>query len=125
MGNVWERIEAELATRPAATGREVAWLAAKLRCRVQVVNNWKARGVPPARYEAIAGALGWTVNRLLGTEAPPDLLQWPFEFISRKQWDSLTERQRGAVEAAAIKAMRELPEPPAPLNTSATTDKRH
>lgn len=33
---------------------------------------------------------------------------WPFERINPTMWAGLTERQRGAIEAAAVKAWREL-----------------
>ncbi len=33
---------------------------------------------------------------------------WPFERISRAAWAKLTERQRGVIEDAAVKKLREL-----------------
>jgi transcriptional regulator with XRE-family HTH domain len=39
----------------------------------------------------------------------PVRAEWPFEFISRAQWHGLTERERGAVEAAALHAYQLLP----------------
>jgi hypothetical protein len=123
--NVWRRIEVELATRKDAASRPEAWLAAKLKLKIQVVHNWKSRGVPPRRHKAIADALGWPVGRLLGVEPAPVAYDWPFELISRQQWEALSERQRGAVEAAAIKALRDLPETPASSNTKDPPTKRH
>jgi len=50
-------------------------------------------------------------EQALPTDITDDPATWPFELISRQQWQQLTERQRGAVEAAAVRAMRELPAP--------------
>jgi len=124
--DVWTRIEAELETRKDARGRPVAWMSKKLDVSIQTVNNWKTRGVPADRHQAIAAALGWSVDRLLGRAPTQATIDWPFELISRQQWDALSERQRGAVEAAAIKALRELPDTqPAITNTKNIVDKRH
>lgn len=125
MPDVWPRVEAELESRAESRDRPVAWLAEKLKVSIQTVNNWKLRGAPAHRHQAIAAALGWSVDRLLGREPARVTLEWPFELISRQQWEALTERQRGAVEAAAIKALRDLPGPPSPSNTTDHPDPRH
>jgi hypothetical protein len=117
MPAVWDRIKAELATRQDARGREIAWLAQRLKCRVQVVQNWSTRGVPASRYAEIAQAMGWTIDRLTG--APPRPADWPFELLTKAQWDCLSERQRGAVEAAALRELRELEPAGEPLVVSA------
>lgn len=34
--------------------------------------------------------------------------KWPFELISRERWERLTERQKGAVEDAALAKLNEI-----------------
>lgn len=74
-GTVWNRIDNELAARKAAKRVPSTWaeLARAIEATDQVVSNWgqPGRQVPPGRYPAIARALGWTVEQLLGEEAAP------------------------------------------------------
>lgn len=42
------------------------------------------------------------------TDGAPPPMEWPFELIARGQWQVLSERQRGVVEAAAMAAIRSL-----------------
>lgn len=50
-----------------------SWLAEELGTSVATVNNWKKRGVPPARYRDIAEVLGISLEQLEGI----DPLPWP------------------------------------------------
>lgn len=80
----WEVIEESLLRhRPA---RNLQWLADRLGTSIQVVHNWKSRGVPAKRYREIAEALGVTLDQLEGlsplpwpkhaaTELPPDVVE--------------------------------------------------
>lgn len=67
--NIWKRIENELHRRRL----NPMWLARKLDVTRQVINGWKKRGVPTRRYEEIATALGWSLDRLVmgADDAPP------------------------------------------------------
>lgn len=94
------RIKSRVATLPNGANRELAWLAEQLRIPVQTVSSWTTRGVPAARYQAIATAVGWSVDELLGKPAPPPA--WPFEAVSYDRWQRLTERQKGRIEAAIL-----------------------
>lgn len=68
---VWARIDAELQRRKAKHLIPGSWasLGAAIDASRQTTTNWKSRGIPPKEYAAIAGALGWTVDQLLGHEA--------------------------------------------------------
>lgn len=104
---MWDRIEAEIAGQPNGKGREVAWLAEKLKLRVQTINNWKSRGVPADRHQAIAAALAWSIDELL--DAPtPNRPAWPLSLISPQRWARLTERQKGAAESEALKVVEKF-----------------
>lgn len=74
----WEVIEEALVHRKPK--RNVQWLADQLRVTIQVVSNWKARGVPARRYREIADVLGLTVDQLEGVEPLPwsGRFEWPF-----------------------------------------------
>lgn len=65
---MWHRLDQELAARRDRHHLPGSWadLARALETTEQRVNNWKRRGVPPAQYAAVAGILGWTVDRLIG-----------------------------------------------------------
>jgi transcriptional regulator with XRE-family HTH domain len=70
----------------------------------------------PRELLRIAGALGvraaWLQTGeepMKGADTPPPMsMEWPFELLTREQWNALSERQRGAVEAAAVAALRDL-----------------
>jgi hypothetical protein len=47
------------------------WLADQLGVSIQVVSNWKARGVPASRRRDIATALGLTMDQLDGLASLP------------------------------------------------------
>ena len=59
--DIWKRIDTELSRRRL----NPMWLARKLNVTRQVINGWKTRGVPTRRYEEIAAALGWSLDRLV------------------------------------------------------------
>ena len=67
----------------------------------------------PREILKIAAALGvlpqWleTGEGAMRVDTPP-AMEWPFEFISREQWNGLSERQRGFVESAALNAYEGL-----------------
>lgn len=58
MDEVWNRIDKELERRR----KSWAWLYSTLGYDRQRVNNWRRRGVPPKEHQAIAEALGRTVD---------------------------------------------------------------
>jgi hypothetical protein len=65
----WEVIEeALLRKRPA---RNMKWLAEQLDETIQVVSNWKKRGVPARRFRDIGKVLGLSVDQIEGLEALP------------------------------------------------------
>jgi len=73
MDSVCELIDRELKAR-YPLGGGWAWLARSLELGDtgdQVVNNWKRRGVPAARYATIADALGWSADVLTLKIPPP------------------------------------------------------
>ena len=104
MEDVWGRIIKEIETRPDGKGRPVTWLVNKLGYSLSRVKNWPTRGVPVREHEAIAKALGWSVDAVAGRESPPKE-PWPFEDVSRDRFDRLTERQKGAVESAMLEVI--------------------
>lgn len=108
MSDVWSRVFDEVSKRPGAKGREETWLAEKLNCSVQRVHNWAGkRGVPVSAYAEIADALGWTVDAVAGrASAPGD--PWPFESITRAEFEALSERQKGMLELRMREALGEL-----------------
>jgi hypothetical protein len=67
---VWERIDAELQRRRLKHLSPSSWpgLRELIGASRQTTTNWKSRGVPPKEYTVIAGALGWTVDQLVGAE---------------------------------------------------------
>lgn len=67
MRSVWDRIDAELTRR----GQLWAALGRKIGASDQTMYHWKARGVPPSRYKAIADALGPTLDDLLDEHWTP------------------------------------------------------
>lgn len=67
MDDVYARVDEELSRK----GRTWAWLARELEVTDQVVQNWKHRRVPPERYSALADALDWTLEQLIGKEPSP------------------------------------------------------
>lgn len=71
---VWPRVDEELRRRGGKNLAPGSWpaLTKALGTTKQVVYNWKQRGIPAKEYPAIAEALGWTVDELLGNgEARP------------------------------------------------------
>lgn len=104
MDSVWTRITRKIGSNPQHTGREVAWLAENLKLSIQTVNNWKLRGVPTDRFEAIARVLGWTIDEVAGRKMPPRD-PWPFERVDQAEWEQLSERQKGVVEQAMLDAL--------------------
>jgi hypothetical protein len=130
----WEVIEGTLEhTRPR---RNLQWLADRMNVSIQVVVNWRKRGVPARRFRDIASALGITVDQLEGLErlpweaeptpAPesePAIVSPEFaelvaqaEKLSPKQRAFVLELFRGAV----IQAPELLPEEE-PVGNSATS----
>lgn len=108
---VWHRVDRELARRKGLHLSPGTWaaLGRAINVTAQVLTNWKSRRVPPEMHAAIAQALSWTVDQLLGNTA--------FEFVDSNAVirDSLEERQRIAAspeateEADLLSAFRRLP----------------
>lgn len=71
----------------------------------------RALGVSPDWLESGAGSMRGA------PQADASASAWPFELISREQWDALSERQRGAVESAALRAMNGYLQPHAPASS--------
>jgi hypothetical protein len=104
--DILARVLACVEKKPNGKGREVAWLAKKLGTTVQVVNNWKTRGIPPSRYADIAASIGWTVDQVIGAaEAPAG---WPFETITPDRLAGLTPRQMAMIEIAALRELERI-----------------
>lgn len=61
MPTTWDRIT-DLLTR---RGKSWAWLGREIEVSDQDIHNWKIRGVPTSRYEAIAESLNVKVDDLL------------------------------------------------------------
>lgn len=108
---MWDRLRARIKAMPDGDGREQAWLAEKLELRVQVVNNWLQRGViPPSRFEAIADAVGWQLNELLGRAAPaplPGVLRRDIQARLQR----LSERELGRLELVIEQELDRLAAP--------------
>lgn len=106
---VWHRIDRELSRRKGVHLAPSSWAALGRAIHVssQVLTNWKARRVPPEMHSAVAQALGWTVDQLLGSQ--------PFEFVDTNKviLDSVNysapEPQPDAEEADLLGAFRRLP----------------
>jgi hypothetical protein len=96
--STWHVIEEALhQMRPR---RSPLWLAEQLGVKIQVVSNWKARGVPVARLREIATALGITLDQLEGLEPAP------WESKSEHEWLPEVEAIAGAINELP-KAQRE------------------
>lgn len=52
--------------RAAELGMNQSQLSAKINVLPQYLTNWKRRGLPSSQLEAMASALNWTVDELLG-----------------------------------------------------------
>ncbi len=103
--HLWRRVEDEIVRRdPKQARRAAAWLAAKLGISIQAVTNWKSRGVPASQHEAIARALEWSIDQLLGLQ-PERREVWPFETVAHERFARLTEREKGMVEAAMLEVI--------------------
>lgn len=98
--------------RPAVTGAELARRMGVQRSYTsELLAGRKSFGEKVARTIEAALDLprGWLDNATDEEPVPSKPpAAWPFELISEDQWSRLTERQRGAVEAAAVAAMRDL-----------------
>jgi len=83
-------------------------LAEALDVESQNVHNWGKRGVPPTMHGKVAAALGWTVNQLLGVDAPADRDGWPFPNIPEHRYRRLEPPQQLVIQAAMLEALLEL-----------------
>ena len=104
----FDRVIAEIARLEPdkAKGREVTWLADAMGVSVQVVNNWRLRGIPTKRLGEVGKLIGWTRDQVAGDSDP--VKPWPFESVPYERFDRLTERQKGVVEQAMLDAMDKL-----------------
>ena len=106
--DLWQRVIARIQeAHPNERGRELTWLAGKLGTKVQAVQNWKTRGIPPRQHAGLATALGWTVDQLLGNAAPAPT-RWPFERVPFDRFSGYSEREQGVIEEAMLDAMDKL-----------------
>jgi hypothetical protein len=94
----WQVIEEALGRRKPP--RKAQWLAEQLDVSAQVLANWKARGVPPSRYRALADVLGLTVDQIEGVAPLPWESEsgWPFPDIDQARYLRLTEMQKGEIQ---------------------------
>lgn len=108
MDVVWHKVDKELERR----SKTWAWFARQLGETDQAVNNWKRRGVPARQHAAVAQALGWSMERLLGLtdsepvvttpqslEAAIALLANALESIDDDQRDRVEQRMRTLIQA--------------------------
>ena len=104
--DTFRRVMQEISRKEEGRGREVQWLADRLQVKIQRVQNWKTRGVPPSAVADIAAALGWTMNQVLGLqESPPG---WPFETIAPERLARLTPRQAAIVELVVLRELERI-----------------
>src|SRR5690606_17844033 len=110
-------MEETVFNRVMRKAREKRWsqseLAKRLDLLPQHVSNWKARGVPPERYEAIADALDCSIDELLGrmkyvagAGALPS--PWPFKGIDEVKVRALDEANLNQLEAGIIISAAQL-----------------
>jgi hypothetical protein len=68
---VWHRVDRELERRKLKHLSPSSWasLGRQIEATDQRINNWSRRGIPARQHVAIANALGWSVNQLLGIDA--------------------------------------------------------
>jgi hypothetical protein len=64
MGRDWKQFQEELDRR----GKGLQWLADRMGCSIQRVQNWTTRGVPRGAYPELAAALGQTIDWVAGNE---------------------------------------------------------
>jgi hypothetical protein len=114
----WEVIEEALARRKPP--QKPQWLADRLGASAQVMTNWKKRGVPAARYRAIAEVLGLTVDQVEGVAPLPwrNESGWPFPDIEQARFQKLTELQKGEIQARVRDMISEFEQASAPGKSS-------
>src|SRR5690606_34032471 len=104
-------MEETVFNRVMRRAREKRWTQSELAKRLdllpQHVSNWKTRGVPPERYEAIADALDCSIDELLGrmkyvAGAGAMPAPWPFHTIDEAKVRALDDTKRNQLEAAII-----------------------
>ncbi len=69
---------------------------------------------PKTMGSAMARALEKACGKPTGWMDTDPEAGWPFELLTRAMFEGATERQKGAIEAAAVKAMQDLGEQAAP-----------
>src|SRR5690606_41104274 len=110
-------MEETVFNRVMRKAREKHWsqseLAKRLDLLPQHVSNWKTRGVPPERYEAIVDALDCSKDELLGrmtyvagAGALPS--PWPFKDIDEAKVRALDEAKLNQLEAGMIISAAQL-----------------
>jgi hypothetical protein len=102
------QIVARVTERLNAIRKDWSWLGRQLGESPQTMNNWRnERGVPAAKYAAVAKVLGWKVERLLGKEAEdPD--EWPFPHIPPSRFDRLNDGQLLQLEGVLLEKLDEF-----------------
>jgi len=88
-------------------------LAERLSLSPQNITNWKSRGVPPERYVAIADALNWSLDEMLGrtryvpgAQAMP--AAWPYTELDEEKFRALDAKQAARLEGAILLAAAQL-----------------
>lgn len=106
-----QQVLARVAERLAAIHKNWAWLTTELNESPQNINNWcKHRGIPTAKYAAVAKLLGWSVEQLLGKESK-DESGWPFHNIPPHRFFGLSPGRRLEAEGALMEKLDELEGP--------------
>ena len=117
---IWQRVKEELYRRRLP----MTWLQSKLNCSRQVTNSWGRRGVPGYRYEQLAAAMNWSIDKLVtggkaeavAVPAAASGLSPKAENIART-FDALNAehaRERAYSLMMQILLMSDAPMPPAP-----------
>jgi hypothetical protein len=92
--DAWERVSAELERR----GLGLAWLADKMECSIQRVQNWTTRGIPKGAYGDVAAALGESIDWIAGRAPPKWRTAPPLPEFDADTLNFAAEYQRMSIE---------------------------
>ena len=90
----WHLVEAELAHRK----KGLQWLATKLECTIQRVQNWTTRGIPVSAYPEVAAAFGESIDWVAGLAPPRRKIADETDELSPSEWGHLKEYRDMAVD---------------------------
>ena len=88
---IWKRIDDRL----RAEKREWKDLGASIGCTASQMGNWNKRGIPARHHAAIAVFFNEPVEWVLGKSS---LTSWPFELVSRDDYEALSMALRYQVQ---------------------------